>query len=49
LLVGFGIVLYNVNAISLMQAFTPDRLLGLMNASRRFVVWGTIPLGTLVG
>ena len=49
LLVGFGIVLYNVNAISLMQAFTPDRLLGRMNASRRFVVWGTIPLGSLVG
>jgi hypothetical protein len=23
--------------------------LGRMNASRRFVVWGTVPLGSLVG
>ena len=48
-IVGFAIVLYNVTAISLMQATTPDRLLGRMNASRRFVVWGVIPLGGLVG
>ena len=44
-----GIVLYNVTAISLMQALTPPRLLGRMNASRRWIVWGTIPLGGLVG
>ncbi len=43
----FGGVLYNVVAISLFQAITPDRLLGRMNASRRFVVWGVIPLGSL--
>jgi MFS family permease len=49
LIVGFAIVLYNVTAISLMQAITPDRLLGRMNASRRFLVWGVIPLGGLVG
>ena len=48
-IVGFAVVLYNVSAISLMQAITPDRLLGRMNASRRFVVWGVIPLGSLVG
>jgi MFS family permease len=46
---GFSIVLYNVVAISLFQATTPDRLMGRMNASRRFVVWGVIPLGGLVG
>jgi MFS family permease len=46
--VGFGIVLYNVSAISLTQALTPERLLGRVNASRRFIVWGTIPLGGLV-
>jgi MFS family permease len=46
---GFSIVLYNVVAISLFQATTPDRLLGRMNASRRFVVWGVIPLGSLAG
>lgn len=48
-IVGFAVVLYNVSAISLMQAITPDRLLGRMNASRRFVVWGVIPLGALTG
>jgi MFS family permease len=46
--VGFGIVLYNVSAISLTQALTPERLLGRVNASRRFIVWGTIPIGGLV-
>jgi MFS family permease len=42
-------VIYNVTGISLMQAITPDRMLGRMNASRRFVVWGVIPLGGLAG
>ena len=46
-LVGFGIVLYNVSGISLTQSLTPERLLGRVNASRRFIVWGTIPLGSL--
>jgi MFS family permease len=43
----FAIVVFNVTAISLFQAITPDRMLGRMNASRRFVVWGVIPLGQL--
>jgi MFS family permease len=43
-----GVILYNVTAISLIQALTPERLLGRMNASRRFVVWGTVPLGAFV-
>ena len=47
-IVEFGIVLYNVSVISLTQALTPERLLGRVNASRRFIVWGTIPLGSLV-
>jgi MFS family permease len=45
----FGNVLYNVNQVSLRQAITPDRLLGRMNASMRFLIWGTIPLGSLIG
>ena len=44
----FAGVAYNVVGISLFQAITPDRLLGRMNASRRFVVWGVIPLGSFV-
>jgi MFS family permease len=47
-LIDFGVVLYNVSVISLTQALTPERLLGRVNASRRFIVWGTIPLGSLV-
>ena len=46
---GVGAVLYNITAISLMQTLTPERLLGRLNATRRFIVWGTIPLGSLVG
>ena len=49
LIVGFGVILFNVTAISLIQAITPDRVLGRANASRRFVVWGVIPLGGLIG
>jgi MFS family permease len=49
LVVGFGVILFNVTAISLIQAITPDRMLGRTNASRRFVVWGVIPVGALVG
>jgi MFS family permease len=40
---------YNINQVSLRQAITPDRLQGRMNASVRFIVWGTIPLGALLG
>lgn len=49
LVFGFCAVASNINGISLLQAITPDRLLGRMNASRRFVVWGVIPLGGLAG
>jgi len=45
----FAIVLFNVTGISYVQAVVPDRLIGRMTASRRFVVWGTIPLGSVAG
>jgi MFS family permease len=47
--VGFGAVAYNVTQVSFRQALTPDHLLGRMNATLRFMVWGTIPLGGLLG
>ncbi|MFF3015685.1 MFS transporter [Streptomyces sp. NPDC057939] len=34
---------------TLQQALTPDRLLGRMNATTRFVAWGGIPIGGLLG
>ena len=49
MLSGFGAVVYNIQQVSLRQAITPERLQGRMNASMRFFVWGTIPLGSLVG
>ena len=55
LLITFGLVgsfanvIYNVTQVSLRQAITPERLQGRMNATMRFMVWGTIPIGSLVG
>ncbi len=46
---GIANVVYNVNQVSLRQAITPDRLQGRMNASMRFLVWGTMPIGALIG
>jgi hypothetical protein len=48
-LVWYGAVVYNINQVSYRQAITPDRLLGRMNATMRFLVWGTLPLGGLIG
>jgi predicted MFS family arabinose efflux permease len=45
----YGVIIYNVAQVSYRQAICPDRLLGRMNASVRFVVWGTMPLGGLAG
>ena len=42
-----GVVVYNINQVSLRQAIVPIRLQGRMNATMRFLVWGTIPLGAL--
>lgn len=46
---GVGVVVYNVTQLSFRQAATPDALLGRMNATMRFMVWGTLPLGGLLG
>jgi MFS family permease len=44
-----GSVVYNVNQASFRQLLCPPQLLGRMNATIRFIVWGTIPLGGLLG
>jgi MFS family permease len=49
LLFGIGGMAYNITQVSLRQAITPERLQGRMNASMRWIVWGTMPLGTLIG
>lgn len=48
-LIGLATTTYNINQISLRQAIVPKRLQGRMNASMRFIVWGTIPIGSLIG
>jgi MFS family permease len=48
-LFGFGAVAYNTTQVNLRQATTPERLQGRMNAAMRWIVWGTIPLGALLG
>jgi MFS family permease len=46
---GMANVVYNVTQVSLRQAITPERIQGRMNSVMRFIVWGTIPLGAIVG
>jgi MFS family permease len=48
-LTGISNVVYNVSQVSLRQAITPEHFLGRMNATMRFLVWGTIPIGSLIG
>jgi MFS family permease len=46
---GASTVVYNVAQVSLRQAITPSRMQGRMNATMRWFVWGTIPIGALLG
>jgi MFS family permease len=49
LMSGFGGMAYNITQVSYRQAITPERLQGRMNATMRWIVWGTMPLGSLLG
>ena len=44
-----ALLVYYVNAISVRQAITPDRLLGRVNATMRFLAGGANPIGALIG
>jgi MFS family permease len=44
-----GIPIYNITQLSFRQAITPERLQGRMNSVMRFIVWGVMPLGALLG
>jgi MFS family permease len=45
----FTSVVYNVAQVTYRQAICPPALLGRMNAAIRWIVWGTLPLGGLLG
>ncbi len=45
----FCAVVYNIAQLSYRQLICPPELLGRMNAAIRWIVWGTLPLGGLIG
>ncbi|HLZ58585.1 MAG TPA: MFS transporter [Ktedonosporobacter sp.] len=49
ILFGIGRPIYSVTQIALRQIMTPAHLLGRVNASRRFIVFGIMPPGALLG
>jgi MFS family permease len=44
-----AVIVYYVDAVSVRQAITPDRLQGRVNATMRFLAGGAMPIGALVG
>lgn len=46
-LMSFTVLLYNITQVTFRQRITPRRLLGRMNASIRFCVWGVMPIAAL--
>jgi MFS family permease len=44
-----GILIYNITGVSYRQALVPAQIQGRMNASIRTLVWGVIPIGSLLG
>ncbi len=45
----FAAVLWNVITVSLRQTIIPDHLLGRVNSVYRFLAWGMMPLGSVLG
>ena len=48
-LVSFTALTYNITQVSARQRLCPKPLLGRMNASIRFMVWGVMPIGSFIG
>jgi predicted MFS family arabinose efflux permease len=48
-LVSWGIVVFNVTMVSFRQRLVPNRLMGRVVASQRVIMWGSAPLGSLIG
>ncbi|NEA17569.1 MFS transporter [Streptomyces halstedii] len=45
----YGTTVFNVVNVSYRQAICPGRLLGRVNATVRFITWGAMPVGGLLG
>ncbi|MDH3248961.1 MAG: MFS transporter [Acidimicrobiia bacterium] len=48
-LFSFSAVLWNVITVSLRQTIIPDELLGRVNSVYRFLAWGMMPIGSILG
>jgi MFS family permease len=46
---GAGLVFWNVVVVTLRQRLVPDHLLGRVNAASRMVSWGAMPVGAAIG
>jgi Na+/melibiose symporter-like transporter len=44
-----GVLVWNVHMMSLRQSIIPGRLLGRVHGSWRTVLWGSMPLGAVIG
>jgi MFS family permease len=44
----FSVLVYNIAQVTFRQRICPPRLLGRMNASIRFIVWGVMPIAALL-
>ncbi|HEY1531052.1 MAG TPA: MFS transporter [Galbitalea sp.] len=44
-----GILIWNILVMSLRQSFTPGRLLGRVHGTYRTLLWGSMPLGSVIG
>ncbi len=47
--VGYGAVIFNITQVTHRQTVCPDSILARVNATMRFLTWGVIPLGALLG
>lgn len=47
-LTAFTVLTYNITQVTARQRLCPEELLGRMNASIRFMVWGVMPIGALI-
>jgi MFS family permease len=44
-----SVAVVNINAVSIRQRICPISMQGKVNATARFIMWGVLPLGALVG
>ena len=47
--IGFSISIWNILLMSLYQSLIPPHLFGRIHGARRTLVWGLMPIGSLIG